>query len=97
MRVTGFITYIVHPRRLFLKIETDEGLEGWGVPIIEGKAHTVQKAVAELMDFLVGQDPTSGGVAENGCVSTLELAATVQVKWGRRLWRRSWQDLPRSK
>lgn len=30
MKITGFETFIVPPRWLFLKIETDEGLSGWG-------------------------------------------------------------------
>jgi galactonate dehydratase len=42
---------------LFLKVETDEGITGWGEPVIEGKAHTVETAVHEMMDSLVGRDP----------------------------------------
>lgn len=57
MKITKFSTYIVPPRWLFLKIETDEGIVGWGEPVIEGKAHTVQAAVDELMDYLIGKDP----------------------------------------
>lgn len=30
MKITGFETFIVPPRWLFLKIETDEGISGWG-------------------------------------------------------------------
>lgn len=45
------------PRWLFLKIETDEGLCGWGEPVLEGRAQTVATAVAELADYLVGKDP----------------------------------------
>ena len=45
------------PRWLFLKIETDEGLIGWGEPVVEGRAHTVATAVDELSDYLVGKDP----------------------------------------
>ncbi|KRF07156.1 D-galactonate dehydratase [Paenibacillus sp. Soil766] len=57
MKITSYETFIVPPRWLFLKIETDEGIVGWGEPIVEGKAHTVQAAVSELMDYLVGKDP----------------------------------------
>jgi len=42
---------------MFLKIETDEGVVGWGEPVIEGKARTVETAVHELSAYLVGQDP----------------------------------------
>ena len=41
----------------FLKIETDEGIIGWGEPVIEGKAATVKTAVDELMEYLVGKNP----------------------------------------
>ena len=57
MKITRLTTYIVPPRWLFLKIETDEGLIGWGEPVLEGRAHTVATAVDELSDYLVGEDP----------------------------------------
>lgn len=43
------------PRWCFLKIETDEGIVGWGEPVIEGRAETVQAAVHELEDYLIGK------------------------------------------
>lgn len=36
---------------------TDEGIVGWGEPVIEGRAATVQAAVHELMEYLIGKDP----------------------------------------
>lgn len=57
MKIVNLTTYIVPPRWLFLKIETDEGLFGWGEPVVEGRAHTVAAAVNELSDYLIGQDP----------------------------------------
>ncbi len=33
---------------MFLKIETDEGVVGWGEPVIEGRARTVEAAVHEV-------------------------------------------------
>lgn len=57
MKIKDFQTYIVPPRWLFLKIETDEGISGWGEPVIEGKAATVETAVHELMSQLIGSDP----------------------------------------
>lgn len=47
----------VPPRWLFLKIETDEGIIGWGEPIVEGRAETVRTAVEELSEYLIGKDP----------------------------------------
>lgn len=34
MNITKLTTYIVPPRWCFLKIETDEGIVGWGKPVV---------------------------------------------------------------
>ncbi|WP_343306784.1 galactonate dehydratase [Chitinophaga niabensis] len=57
MKIKSYELFQVPPRWLFLKIETDEGITGWGEPVIEGKAATVKTAVDELMEYLVGKDP----------------------------------------
>lgn len=45
MKITKLELFPVPPRWLFLKISTDEGICGWGEPVVEGKAHTVRAAV----------------------------------------------------
>ena len=45
------------PRWLFLRIETDTGLVGWGEPVLEGRAETLAALIAELSDTLIGHDP----------------------------------------
>jgi galactonate dehydratase len=57
MKITGYELFQVPPRWLFLKIVTDEGIIGWGEPVIEGRAETVGTAVKELMENLIGKDP----------------------------------------
>lgn len=57
MKITNMETFIVPPRWLFLKIETDEGITGWGEPVVEGRAATVEAAVKELSEYLIGKDP----------------------------------------
>ncbi len=57
MKITKLTTYLVPPRWCFLKIETDEGISGWGEPVLEGRAATVATAVEELSDYLIGKDP----------------------------------------
>ena len=57
MKISRFTTFTVPPRWLFLKIETDEGVTGWGEPVVEGRAATVAAAVDELSDYLIGEDP----------------------------------------
>jgi galactonate dehydratase len=57
MKITALKTWLVPPRWLFLKVETDAGLCGWGEPVLEGHAETLRAAVHELEDFLLGRDP----------------------------------------
>ncbi|MCL7746814.1 galactonate dehydratase [Halalkalibacter alkaliphilus] len=57
MKIVGYELFQVPPRWLFLKIETSEGIVGWGEPVVEGRAHTVKAAVEELMEYLIGKDP----------------------------------------
>src|SRR3954447_3628157 len=57
MKIRSYELFQVPPRWLFLKIETDEGIVGWGEPVIEGRAATVKACVEELMESLIGKDP----------------------------------------
>ena len=58
MKITAIKTYRVPPRWLFVKIETDEGVSGWGEPVVEGHAKTVEAAVHEISDYIKGSDPS---------------------------------------
>lgn len=58
MKILNYKLYQVPPRWLFVKIETDEGISGWGEPVIEGRAATVKTAVHELMEYLLGKNPS---------------------------------------
>lgn len=57
MKIISYELFQVPPRWLFLKIETDEGIIGWGEPVIEGRASTVKACVHELMEYLIGKNP----------------------------------------
>lgn len=57
MKITQLELFTVPPRWLFLKISTDEGIAGWGEPVVEGQAATVAAAVTEMADYLIGRDP----------------------------------------
>ena len=57
MKITGFKLYHVPLRFLYLKIETDEGISGWGEPLVEGRADTLAAAVKEWEAYFIGQDP----------------------------------------
>lgn len=45
---------------LFVKVETDDGLYGWGEASLAGAIDAVERAIHELGEVLIGQDP--GGV-----------------------------------
>lgn len=57
MKITNLTLYKLPPRWLFLKMETDEGITGWGEPVVEGRADTVRTAVEEFTPWLIGRDP----------------------------------------
>ena len=57
MKITALKTFVVPPRWLFLKIETDAGISGWGEPVLEGHAQTLAAKIEEYGDFLIGRDP----------------------------------------
>ncbi|HET8735299.1 MAG TPA: D-galactonate dehydratase, partial [Pricia sp.] len=45
----------VPPRWLFLKMTVENGIFGWGEPVVEGKADTVEACVNELSKFVIGR------------------------------------------
>ena len=72
MKITAVQTFLVPPRWLFLKIDTDAGVFGWGEPVLEGHAETLAAKIAEFSDFLIGRDPlriedTWQMLYRNGC------------------------------
>lgn len=91
MKITSLKLYKVRPRWLFLKIETDEGITGWGEPVVEGRADTVKAAVEELKGYLVGRDPLKiedhwqvmyrGGFYRGGPVLMSAIAGIDQALW----------------
>ncbi len=42
---------------VFVKLETDAGLVGWGEGTLEGKAGAVLACINDFRDFLIGADP----------------------------------------
>jgi galactonate dehydratase len=57
VKVTRLETMLVQPRWLWLKVHTNAGVVGWGEPVVEGRALTVQAAVKEIEPYLIGKDP----------------------------------------
>lgn len=91
MKITRLTTFLVPPRWLFVRIDTDEGISGWGEPVVEGRAHTVAAAVDELSDYLVGKDPRHiedhwnvlyrGGFYRGGPILMSAIAGIDQALW----------------
>jgi galactonate dehydratase len=91
MKITRLTTFLVPPRWLFVRIDTDEGISGWGEPVVEGRAHTVAAAVEELSDYLVGKDPRHiedhwnvmyrGGFYRGGPILMSAIAGIDQALW----------------
>lgn len=91
MKITALELFTVPPRWLFLKVSTDEGICGWGEPIVEGKAETVAACVRELQDDVIGKDPRlvedtwqalyRGGFYRGGPILTSAISGIEQALW----------------
>ena len=63
IRITGFKTFGVTWEEdsdrpyVFVKLETDQGVVGWGEATLEGKAGAVLQTIDDLREFYLGQDP----------------------------------------
>ena len=81
----------VPPRWLFLKMTTESGIVGWGEPLVEGKADSVEACVREFSEFMVGQSAGNiedgfqmmyrGGFYRGGPVMTSALSGIEQAMW----------------
>ena len=90
-RIERLDLFKVPPRWLFLKVTTDEGVEGWGEPVVEGRADTVAAAVREMGEYLVGSDPTKiedlgqalyrGGFYRGGPILMSAISGIEQALW----------------
>ncbi|MFB6205764.1 MAG: galactonate dehydratase [Haloglomus sp.] len=92
MELVDYDIYAVPPRWLFLRLETSDGLVGWGEPIVEGRARTVRTAVEELLEtYLLGADPLPvadhwqtlyrGGFYRGGPILMSAIAGIDQALW----------------
>lgn len=91
VKISRIETFEVAPRWLFLRMETGDGLVGWGEPIVEGRAGTVAAAVEELSEYLLGKDAlrredhwqvlTRGGFYRGGPILSSAVAGIDQALW----------------
>jgi len=91
MKIKNLELFKVPPRWLFLKITTDNGVEGWGEPVVEGKADTVKAAVEEMAGYIIGKEAGKiediwqllyrGGFYRGGAILMSAIAGIDQALW----------------
>lgn len=57
MKISDITVYKVKPRWIFVKVSTDEGIEGWGEMISGTKTETVVAGAYEIGKRLIGRNP----------------------------------------
>lgn len=91
MRIKNLELFKLPPRWLFIKITTEDGIEGWGEPEVEGRADTVKAAVEEMAEYLIGKDSRRiediwqllyrGGFYRGGPVLMSAISGIDQALW----------------
>ncbi len=91
LTITKVELFKVAPRWLFLKLTTAEGIVGWGEPVVEGRAATVEACVREISEHLIGHSAHKiedfwqmiyrGGFYRGGPVLMSALSGIDQALW----------------
>ena len=91
LKIKSMELFKVPPRWLFLKMTTEDGLVGWGEPVVEGRADTVWAAVTEMRDYVIGRSAGDiedmfqvlyrGGFYRGGPVLTSAISGIEQAMW----------------
>jgi galactonate dehydratase len=106
MKIARIETFLVPPRWLFVRVESDDGAVGWGEASLEGYAEAVVGAFEPLKDRFLGADPFAiedmfqvgyrGGFYRGGPVLMSAIAGFEQALWdlkGRAVGLPAWQML----
>ncbi|RNE63767.1 galactonate dehydratase [Cryobacterium tepidiphilum] len=91
MRITRVETFLVPPRWLFVRIETESGVVGWGEASLEGHSEGVRTVVEQFAEHLVGSDAsriedhwqvlTKSGFYRGGAVFGSAISGIDQALW----------------
>ena len=91
LRIEKIELFKVPPRWLFLKITTKSGIFGWGEPVIEGRASTVEACVNELSKYIIGRSANDiediwqvlyrGGFYRGGPILMSAISGIDQALW----------------
>lgn len=91
MKITEVNTYLVRPRWGFVEILTDDGYDGWGEAVLEGRAATTLACVQEMKEYLLGKNPLAiegiwnelyrGGFYRGGGILMSAISGIDQALW----------------
>jgi galactonate dehydratase len=91
MKITAVDTFYVRPRWVFVRIQTDEGITGWGEPGGEARGPAVITAVEDMAHYLLGQNPllierhwqllTKAAFYRGGAILSSAVAGLDQALW----------------
>ncbi len=97
MKITSIETRAVRPRWLLVKVQTDEGVTGWGEATLEGHVPAVAAEIRQRAEQLLGEDPRRvqhhwqrlyrhafyrGGPVQGSAISGIEQALwDITGKW----------------
>ena len=90
-RIARVETFLVPPRWLFVRVECEGGIVGWGEATCEGRSETVRTAVGQLSESLIGKDAlriedhwqvmTKGSFYRGGPILASAVAGLDQALW----------------
>src|SRR6478735_7766001 len=105
-KIARIETFVVPPRWLFVRVESEDGAVGWGEASLEGWAEAVEGVFEAFRDRFIGADPFNiediwqvgyrGGFYRGGPVMMSALSGLEQALWdlkGRALGLPAWQML----
>ena len=92
MKIERIETFLVAPRWLFCRVETDDGVVGWGEPVVEGRAEVVRsrgrgalrisdRARTRCASSSHWQVLTKGGFYRGGPILSSAVAGLDQALW----------------
>jgi len=91
VKISNIEIFKVPPRWQFVKITTDDGLTGWGEPVVEGRADSVAAAIKEMEYCLIGKNPGNiedlfqvmyrGGFYRGGPILSSAISGIEQALW----------------
>ncbi len=90
-RISRVETFLVAPRWLFVRLETESGIVGWGEATCEGLSETVRTAIGQLSELLIGKDAlriedhwqvmTKGSFYRGGPILSSAVSGIDQALW----------------